>query len=331
MKNISVKQGLLMMLGMSVVIACSNEPKPIKKTETKVEEVQAYKQVSPNFNADSAYNYVKAQVDFGPRVNNTPAHIKCGDWMVKELKKFGATVTEQKTIIPFRGKQLQARNIIGAINPKATKRILLCSHWDSRPYGDKDVVDKDKPILGANDGASGVGVLLEIARILQANPVNVGIDIVFFDAEDLGLEEVENSWCLGSEYWSTHLHEPNYKADFGLLLDMVGAPNAKFPWEGISNEYGKTVLETVWATAQQLGYGNYFIYYQIGPIEDDHYHVIKNTKIPVVDIIHYDPTTNSFPDHHHTHRDNMSVIDRNTLKAVGQTILETIYKMGSSF
>ncbi len=323
MKNIG---RILFVTLVGIVGACSNDPKPTEKKPNAEEQSSAYKQVSPNFNADSAYYFVQKQVDFGPRVNNTIAHRKCGDWMVAELKKYGATVVEQKTIIPFQGKKLEARNIIGSINPKASKRILLCAHWDSRPYADKDDHDTDKPILGANDGASGVGVLLEIARIIKSNPINIGIDIIFFDAEDLGLNDVEDSWCLGSKYWSTHTHVPNYKAEFGILLDMVGAPNAKFAWERNSTDYARPVLEKVWSTAQQLGYGNYFIYYQSGPIEDDHFHVIKNTSIPTIDIIHYDATTtSSFPEHHHTHRDNMQAIDRNTLKAVGQTVLETVY------
>lgn len=300
----------------------SGDKKPVA-----TKEPEPYKKVSPDFNADSAYAFVSTQVAFGPRVNNTPAHKQCGDWMVKMLKAYGAEVTEQKTMIPFNGKNLDVRNIIGAINPKATKRVLLCAHWDSRPYADKDETDKDKPIQGANDGASGVGVLLEVARILKNNPTNVGVDIIFFDAEDLGLNDKSASYCLGSQYWSKHTHIPNYTADYGILLDMVGATNATFAWEGYSTSQARPVMEKVWGIAQNLGYGKHFIYYESGGgIEDDHVHVMRGTGIPTIDIIHYDATTpSSFPEHHHTHRDNMSVIDRNTLKAVGQTVLETLY------
>ncbi len=309
------------------LFSCGNQPKQSQQQGSD-NKPQTPLVLSPDFNADSAYYLVKTQVDFGPRVNNTDAHKKCGDWIVNELKRSGAEVIEQKTIIPFEGKKLDVRNIIGSYNIKATKRILLCAHWDSRPIADKDVVDKDKPILGANDGASGVGVLLEIASVLKVHPLSpsLGIDIVFFDAEDLGNDK-PNTYCLGSQYWSTHLHVPNYRAEYGILLDMVGGSNPIFAWEQNSTESAKPVVEKIWGIAQKLNYSNYFVYYQYGGIDDDHYYVISNAGIPTVDIIDFNPmkTPASFPDHHHTHRDNMGVIDRNTLKAVGQTVLGVIY------
>lgn len=309
----------------TILAACNNEPKKQTQSKVSVPESQMYKQTSPNFNADSAFYYVQKQVDFGPRVTNSPEAKKCGDWIISELKKYTDNVIEQKTsITDFDNIKLNVRNIIAEINPKATKRILLCAHWDSRQIADKDNIDTDKPILGANDGASGVAVLIEVARIIKSNPIQTGIDIVLFDAEDRGKNEYRSSYCLGSQYWSMHLHQPGYKADYGILLDMVGAPNAVFTWEENSVLYAKPVLEKVWATAQSLGYSKQFVYFQNGGIEDDHAYVNKNTGIPTIDILHFDET-GSFPDHHHTHRDNMNVIDRSTLKAVGQTLLEVIY------
>lgn len=308
--------------------SCNNQTKKVdKQPETISQQSAASKQLSPNFNADSAYYFVQKQCDFGPRVTNSIEAKKCGDWMVSELKKYTDNVIEQKTTITnFDDKKLNIRNIIAEINPKAKKRIMLCSHWDSRPYADKDNVDPDKPIMGANDGASGVGVLMEIARILKSNPVDIGVDIILFDAEDLGKNSYRNSYCLGSQYWSKNLHHPGYTANFGILLDMVGATNATFAWEENSVEYAKPYLEKVWSTAQNLGYSKQFIYFQNGGIEDDHFYVNTNARIPTIDIIAYDANTpSSFPEHHHTHRDNMSVIDRGTLKAVGQTLLEVIY------
>ena len=306
-----------------LLVACNNEPKQHKKTESQQPTTQVYKQISPTFNADSAYYFVKTQVDFGPRVTNSAAHKKCGDWMVKELKKYTDNVIEQKTnITHFDGTKLNVRNIIAEINPKATKRILLCAHWDSRDRADKDVTNTDKPILGANDGASGVGVLMEIARIVKANPVNVGIDIILFDAEDLGNNQ-PNTYCLGSQYWSANLHKPGYKADFGILLDMVGATNVVFGWEQNSEVMAKPVLEKVWGTAQNLNYGKHFAYVKVVGIDDDHVYV-NRAGIPTIDIIDFS-VNGRFPEHHHTHRDNMNVIDRNSLKAVGQTLLEVIY------
>lgn len=304
-----------------IFAACNNEP---KKPKTETTQAQVYKQVSPNFNADSAYYFVKTQVDFGPRVTNSEPHKKCGDWMVKELKKYTDNVIEQKTIIKhYDGTKLNVRNIIAEINPKATKRILLAAHWDSRDRADKDNVNQDKPILGANDGASGVGVLMEIARIVKSNPVNIGIDIILFDAEDLGNNFNAQSYCLGSQYWADNLHHPNYKADFGILLDMVGRSNAGFGWEANSYQNAKPILEKVWGTAHNLNYGKHFSYIQLGGIDDDHVYMNK-AGIPSIDIIDFDANGN-FPEHHHTHRDNINVIDKNTLRVVGQTVLEVIY------
>ncbi|MCE2787377.1 MAG: M28 family peptidase [Sphingobacteriales bacterium] len=319
----------LTFLALLMLAACGGggqSGKTAQTTQQTAEQPKAYKQVSPNFNADSAYYFVDKQVSFGPRVTNSEPHKKCGDWLVAELRKMSDNVIEQKTTLTnYDGRQLNIRNIIAEINPKADKRILLCAHWDSRPFADEDTKDTNKPILGANDGGSGVGVLMEIARIIKNNPLSVGIDIVLFDAEDLGKSEHNNSYCLGSQYWSTNLHKPGYKAEYGILLDMVGAANAKFAWEEVSVTYARLVLEKVWGTAQVLGYPH-FVYYNKGGIIDDHAYVNKNAGIPTIDIIHFDTQTQSgFPEHWHTHRDNMYAIDRTTLKAVGQTLLEVIY------
>ncbi len=197
----------LTFLALLMLAACGGggqSGKTAQTTQQTAEQPKAYKQVSPNFNADSAYYFVDKQVSFGPRVTNSEPHKKCGDWLVAELRKMSDNVIEQKTTLTnYDGRQLNIRNIIAEINPKADKRILLCAHWDSRPFADEDTKDTNKPILGANDGGSGVGVLMEIARIIKNNPLSVGIDIVLFDAEDLGKSEHNNSYCLGSQYWST--------------------------------------------------------------------------------------------------------------------------------
>lgn len=289
----------------------------------------------PAFNADSAYQYVAAQVAFGPRVPNTPAHVKCADYLSAKLKEFGATVIVQEAQLKaFDNKLLNAKNIIGQFNPEKNDRILLFAHWDSRPFADHDP-DKSKQniaIDGANDGGSGVGVLLEIARQLQQNPIDLGIDIIFFDAEDYGqpdhmeLPYVPDTWCLGSQYWGKNPHKPNYTARFGILLDMVGAPNATFYQEQFSLQVAKPVVQKIWAIAEKLGYANYFPYATGGAITDDHVYVYKHLAIPCVDIIQYDPSSDTgFGHFWHTHRDTMEGIDRNTLKAVGQTVLAVIF------
>ncbi|MFN4147150.1 MAG: M28 family peptidase [Runella sp.] len=311
---------------------CKTENKSSEQTSTEISLVKA-----PDFNADSAYFFIEKQVQFGPRVPNTPAHTRCGDYLVAQLKRLGCTVTEQKfTATNYDGRKLNARNIIGSINPQATKRILLASHWDSRPTADEDPTDKKSPIAGANDGASGVGVLLEIARTLQAASVkpSVGIDLIFFDVEDGGNSAVAKDkytgFCLGSQYWAENKHVPNYSAYFGILLDMVGAKGATFPKEGFSTQYAGEITRRVWEIASKLGYSNFFIDQNGASITDDHLPVNETAKIPMIDIIHLElnnPQRTFFEDWH-THEDDMRNIDRSTLKAVGQTLLQVLYQEG---
>jgi hypothetical protein len=307
--------------------SCNNEPSPHNNF------VQKPVIPTPGFIADSAYEYVRIQVAFGPRVPNTKPHIQCGDYLIETLKRFSDTVIVQSAVVnAFNNTPLQIRNIIASYNPGLKNRILICAHWDTRPFADRDSVNRDKPIDGANDGASGVGVILEIARQLHSSSPDAGIDLLLFDAEDYGqpddspLPKKNDSYCLGSQYWSRNLHVPGYYASAAILLDMVGAANATFLKEGTSMEYAPEIMNTVWATAARLGYSGYFLQHPVKPIVDDHFYINHLTGIPAIDIIHLDETTpfGFFP-HHHTHGDNMSIIDRNTLKAVGQTVLEFIF------
>ena len=251
-----------------------------------------------------------------------------------ELKRFGAQVYEQEaTLTAYNGTQLKAKNIIGSYNPENSKRVLLFAHWDSRPYADhdKDPANHKKPIDGADDGASGVGVLLEMARQFSIKSPAIGIDIIFFDAEDYGTPEFvkeykENTWCLGAQFWAKNPHVKGYKADFGILLDMVGAKNASFFKEATSMRYAPQIVEEVWSTARDLGYGKFFINAEGAPIVDDHQYVILGRNIPCIDIIYTDPESdNGFGPHWHTQNDTMDNIDRETLKAVGQTVLQVVY------
>jgi hypothetical protein len=322
---------VILLLSLTAVTSCK------QSQNSSANEVEEVKLVSaPVFNADSAYAYVETQVKFGPRVPNTAAHVKNGDWMVRKLKQYGFEVTEQNfRPVTFDGKILNARNIIGTYNPSATKRILLAAHWDSRPFADKDSIKKEQAIDGANDGGSGVGVLLEVARTIHTatQKLNIGVDIIFFDAEDWG--EKDNMqpsqekvyWCLGSQYWAGNLHKPNYSAYFGILLDMVGARGATFPKEAQSMQYAGSVNNQIWDIAGRLGYGQYFIQQEGGGITDDHVFVNTIAKIPMVDILHQEVNSErTFGAFHHTHGDNMSIIDKNTLKAVGQTLVQVLYQ-----
>lgn len=317
-------------LMLSIAACGSSQQAEDNDTDTRV-YVEA-----PAFNADSAYLYVKDQVDFGPRVPNTPAHEACGDYLIAQLERFGAKVYVQEAkLATYDGKMLNARNIIGAFKPESKKRIALFAHWDSRPWADNDP-DTQKhytPILGANDGASGVGVLLEVARQLQQKETEFGIDIIFFDAEDHGThrdykgQHLEEHWCLGSQYWARNPHIQGYNARYGILLDMVGGKDATFKYEYYSEMYAKDVNRKVWRAADRLGFGNYFKKQDGGGATDDHLFVNKIARIPTIDIVATSDRY-SFFEHWHTVKDDMGAIDKATLQAVGQTLLQVIYNEG---
>lgn len=327
--NLTLQLSLALML-----VASSCNTNNGSKTVTTEQPVQ--KQVTvPAFNADSAYYYIEKQLSFGPRVPNTKAHKMCGDWIVSTLKRFNATVIEQKTKLKaYDGTMLDARNIIGSFNPESPSRVLLCSHWDSRPWADHDPdpANRNKPVPAANDGASGVGVLLEIARQMSiANP-GLGVDIVLFDAEDYGEKQEEqgaynNAWALGSQYWAQNPHVPNYSARFGILLDMVGAKDAAFGKEQFSREYAPNIVRKVWETAERIGYNNLFVNRNVGPITDDHLYVNEMIRIPTIDIIDYqDDRDKGFFDYWHTTGDDLDKISKETLKGVGQTVITVVYE-----
>jgi len=314
------------------VASCNGAGEQKKEAAATTEAVKAKPANVPGFNADSAYNYVAAQVAYGPRTPGSAAQKECAVWMEAKLKSFCDTVYSQDThVTGGDGKSLPCYNLIGVIHPRATKRILMLTHWDSRPWADQDTKDVDKPILAADDGGSGVGVLLEMARELKEKGTlsnSIGIDILFTDVEDYGRSEWgEDSYCLGTQYWAHHPHVPGYKADYGILLDMVGARGAQFPMEGLSTQYASDIQQKVWQAATDAGYSSYFPYVAGADITDDHLPVNKITGIKTIDIINLTPDPEKpFAAHWHTHADVMDIIDRATLKAVGQTLLQTIYE-----
>ena len=316
-------------------MACGSAGSPEQgSTTTTTPQTTVVTSKAPTFEADSAYTYVANQVAFGPRVPNSKAHKQCGDYLAAELTRFGAQLyVQEANLKAYDGTLLEARNLIGSYNPEQSKRVLLFAHWDSRPYSDHDPdpANLRKPLDGADDGASGVGVLLEIARQLGQQAPNIGVDILFCDAEDYGTPEFvddykPDTWCLGTQFWAKNPHVKNYKAEFGILLDMVGGKGATFFREYQSKRAAAPILEMVWSKARDLGYGKYFINADGGAITDDHQYVISGRGIPSIDIINYDPDTETgFAPYWHTQQDNMDNIDRETLKAVGQTVLEVIY------
>ena len=317
--------------------ACESGQQPPKQKVTKqtIESEEIAIEV-PTFNADSAYQYIADQVNFGPRVPNTKEHAKCADYLIHSFERFGWEVQVQNGIVTtFNKVEIDLKNIIASYNPESEDRILLMAHWDTRPFADQDTKEKNKPILGANDGASGVGVLIEVARQISTLKLdNIGVDIILFDAEDYGKpssamtqDNASDTYCLGSQFWAKNPHQENYNARFGILLDMVGAKDATFTKEGVSMYYAPSIVEKVWTRANKLGYSKYFVDKQTPPITDDHYYVNQIIKIPSIDIIQYETGTRSgFGHYWHTHDDNMDIIDKNTLNAVGQTLLEVIYR-----
>ena len=289
----------------------------------------------PRFNASNAMSFIKEQCEFGPRVTGSEASRLCGDYIMERFKAFGAVVEEQTaTVTIWDGSKLPARNIIAHVNPSNPDRILLCAHWDSRPWADNDEDEANwhTPILAANDGASGVAVMLEICRLLQEKPVKVGVDMICFDAEDLGTPLWEedrlgssDTWCLGSKFWAERAKMDNYKARFGILLDMVGGYGASFSREGISRQLAQPIVNRVWQLAGQLGFRQFFPLNDSGFVTDDHMNV-NDAGVPCIDIIpYYKEGSSSFGPTWHTVKDTPDNIDPNVLEAVGQTITQLIY------
>ncbi len=298
------------------------------------------------FNADSAYRFCAEQCSFGPRVMNTEAHDKCGEWIKEKFQQYGLQVESQKADLKaFDGTVLKSENIIARLNPENSRRIIICAHWDTRPWADNDpnADNHRKPVMGANDGASGVGVMIELARMVATDSVgiNLGIDFICFDAEDYGTpqwaetEDDSNSWALGSQHWAKVYSEtpanerPDY--EYGILLDMVGGEGARFYQEGISVHYAQQVVDKVWQAAGQAGYSSFFPTQSGGYVTDDHLPINQIAGIPCIDIINHYPDCqqSSFGMTWHTVNDTMEHISTTSLKAVGQTVAQVLCNDGA--
>ena len=295
-----------------------------------------------SFSGDSASAYVAGQVAFGPRVPGTDAHHDCVQYIGRTLERFGATVEIQTgEVMRYDGEWQHVANICAHLPADSAyqgeKTVLLCAHYDSRPWADQeeDYSHRMSPIPGANDGASGVGVLMEVARQWQnLNERKRPVEIVLFDCEDMGTPQFytgkqrEHTWCLGAQLWARMLVESRESKAvyaFGILLDMVGDPNASFPREYYSEQYAGKYVEKIWRTAEQLGYGHRFVSTRSYPITDDHYYVNTIAKIPCVDIIHYVPGSETgFAWWWHTHSDDMRNVNPGTLQEVGKVLMSVI-------
>jgi len=317
---------ILAAMTMAAIVACKGQKQNVKGG---LEEP-----VGPVFSADSAYAFCQQQCDFGPRTMNSEAHEQCGQWIVNKFQSLGMEVIEQRTTLKgFDGTPLLSNNIIAQFRPQCSDRVMICAHWDARPWADNDPDSTNwhKPVMAANDGASGVAVMLELARQLQQHDsARIAVDFICFDAEDWGVpqwsDEVDgDSWALGAQYWATKYTGKEYQ--YAILLDMVGGQGAKFYREQFSMQYARSIVEKVWSAASAAGYGSFFPAMDGGGVTDDHLPVNEKAHIPCIDIINHYPDCqqSSFGPTWHTVNDDMQHIDKNTLKAVGQTLTQLIF------
>lgn len=325
-----MKNCKFLFLALSLIVflaSCKSDPKP-----ATVSEKPKTRAVVPSFNSDSSYQFLVDQLDFGFRVPGSKEHEACKDYLVDQFKSFGLKVQVQKfksTI--YTGEKMQGYNIIAQYKPEMSNRVALAAHWDTRKIADKDPdpENHDDPILGADDGASGVAALLEIARTISQNPVDLGVDFFLFDIEDQGDMGGEvTTWALGSQHWSKNKVPKNYDADFGILLDMIAAKGARFGREGYSMRDARPVMDKVWKLAQNMGYSDLFQDYNSGGIADDHVYM-NAAGIPTIDIISIpnpDNKESSFGAYHHTLADDINIIDKRNLKVVGQVVLAVLYR-----
>ena len=271
------------------------------------------------FSGATAFRYVQQQMAFGPRVPNTAGHVKTGDWLLSELRTRADTVIvqsfEQKT---SKGQTLKLRNFFARFRPQATDRILFLAHWDTRPFADKsqNLGQQRLPVPGANDGASGVAVLLGVADVLKAKPATIGVDLLFVDGEDYGDFADTTETLLGARYFAKHL-PPGYTTLFAVVFDMVGDRDLQLPQEGYSAQNAPEVVQRVWQTADRLGYGRIFLKRVGTALTDDHI-PLQQAGIRAIDVIDFD-----FP-YHHTTEDTIDKVSAESLQIVGNVAVALI-------
>ncbi|MBL1215386.1 MAG: M28 family peptidase [Ignavibacteriae bacterium] len=309
----------------SFIFSCNEKEEQIVIPAYKIN----FQKNSPIFDADNAFAMIKKQTDFGPRNPNSEGHKNTLAFLSSKLNQYADEVILQNFEYPgYDGEKLSLTNIIGKFNPEKENRILLCAHWDTRPWADeeKDPQMQSIPIIGANDGASGVAVLLETARIISENKLNYGLDIIFFDGEDYGKANDLLNFCLGSKYFSASVKQ-NDKPIFAILLDLVGDKNAQFKKELYSVQYAPDIVELVWNTAKFVNAAK-FINTVGNPIYDDHVPLnssgIKSINIVDVDYVGHNTTNRNY---WHTHADSIDKIGIETLQQVGNVIVKLLYSI----
>ncbi len=309
------------LLLLSLLAGCGNRQSQPKQSQGVRETVNI-----PVFDGKKAFQFLVAQTNFGPRVPNSPAHEQCLNYLENELAACADTVTLQPFTWPgYDNTTLHCTNILASFNNKAVTRVLLIAHWDSRPRADQDPDPKKRhfPVPGANDGASGVAVLLEIARHCKARPPAIGVDIVLTDGEDYGYERDLQNYFLGARYFASHLPE-GYHPMFGILLDMVGDSQLEIPKEPNSISNAPDVVNLVWSTAKNLGVYQFTDAVQ-RPVSDDHI-PLNEAGIRTIDLIDFD-----YPDasnrYWHTTMDTPDKCSAESLEAVGRVLLTVIYQL----
>lgn len=271
----------------------------------------------PAFDENRAYEYLKKQCAFGPRSPGSESHKKTRDYLASELKKYANSVILQDFTYKGNGKDIKLTNIIAVFGPETKKKLILCAHWDTRPFADRDPNPEKRniPIIGANDGASGVAVLLELARAFYKEKPPFRVIIVLFDGEDYGRNTQD--MFLGSKYFAQNIRT-EWIPEYGILLDMIGDKNLDIYIEQNSLENAPEVVKKVWELAKRLGFKEF--HNKIGyNIIDDHIQLIKK-GIPCIDIIDFD-----YP-YWHTLGDTPDKCSPKSLGIIGRLLIELIYQ-----
>jgi len=334
MANSIIKKGLLALFLIGLIYSCNN---PVNRSGNKIERKpndSALANQIPLFDTEYSFDLIKKQVEFGPRIPESKAHLQASQFLYDELKKYCQDVKwDNHEVKIYNGKTIPCKNIIATFNPAAKTKVILSGHYDTRPFADQEDDEKHQKdtFQGANDGASSAALLISIAKNLSLKSPSIGVILILFDVEDYGAPVFSDNrdphtYCLGTQAWAEKLDKSKYVADCAVNFDMIGGLNPKFYQEGVSKTYATNILDKFWNAASKAGYGSYFLFQNIDAITDDHYYINAVAGIPAIDVVDMDKSRpKSFPLTWHTKADNLNNIHKESLKAVGQSALQFIY------